>query len=354
MKDQFFIDYDETVLIHRKSKNKSCSDVPGANATRRRRIRRCLRGQELLKIEYKIYTKLHNRKSTRLAHFAFFHRFQSEVELAYKYRPNSGINNGRLEPGRAFFNILALEQLGPDLDKILRFAKRTNFCKINNHLNRRNKGLSFTTVVNIGEQLFSGLQYLHEKGIIHRDIKPLNICAGRGQRSKNIFIVDFGLSKIYKYGDNLMEDEHYLGPGTSMYKSINITKGSSGQSAVSSASLRDDCISAVYVLLEMYRGSLWWSQLDPKQQAEKVHEMKKEWLDENNWKEKFEELLPLCRIMEELHVTDFNEMPPYKKIEKELDELKNHKYYRKEELDWIIKENGFGELWTAKKSRKSN
>jgi len=166
------------------------------------------RGQ--LKIEHRIYTKLHNRDSTKLDHFAFFYRFQSEVELAYKFRPDTGIFDGRLESGRALFNILALEQLGPDLDKILRHAKKTDFCKKNNHLNRRNKGLSFTTVVNIGEQLFSGLQYLHEKCIIHRDIKPLNICAGGEQRKHNIFIVDFGLSKAYKQGVKQQKIKFYL------------------------------------------------------------------------------------------------------------------------------------------------
>jgi serine/threonine protein kinase len=153
---------------------------------------------------------LHNRESTKLDHFAFFHRFQSEVELAYKFRPDTGIFDGRLESGRALFNILALEQLGPNLDKILRHAKKTDFCKKNNHLNRRNKGLSFTTVVNIGEQLFSGLQYLHEKCIIHRDIKSQNICAGRGQRRQNIFIVDFGLSKAYKQGVKQQKIKFYL------------------------------------------------------------------------------------------------------------------------------------------------
>jgi len=139
-----------------------------------------------------------------------------------------------------------------------------------------------------------------------------------------------------------------------MYKSINITKGSSDSSGVSSASLRDDCISAVYVLLEMYKGELCWSKYDPKKQPEKVREMKKKWLDENTWNEKLEELSPLCQILEDLHVTDFNEMPPYKKIKNEFDKLKKHEYYRKEELDWLIKENGFAELWTTKKARKSN
>jgi hypothetical protein len=153
-----------------------------------------------------------------------------------------------------------------------------------------------------------------------------------------------------------MENEHYSGPGTSMYKSINITKGSSGGSAISSASLRDDCISAIYVLLEMYRGDLPWKRFDPKQEAEKVHKMKEEWLDEKIWKAKFEELLPLCQILEDLHVTEFNEMPPYEKINNELDKLKKHRYYRREELDWLIEENGFDVLWkeSKKKTRKSH
>ena len=153
-----------------------------------------------------------------------------------------------------------------------------------------------------------------------------------------------------------MEDEHYSGPGTSMYKSINITKGSSQGSPISSASLRDDCISAIYVLLEMYKGNLWWSKLDPKTEAGKVHEKKTEWLDDTKWKEKgnYEELLPLCQILEDLHVTEFNEMPPYKKIQNELDKMKKHQFFRKEELDWLIKENGFDGLWNKKKIRKSH
>ena len=62
-----------------------------------------------------------------------------------------------------------------------------------------NRGLSYSTVVEVGEQLFSALKYMHEKGLIHRDIKPENILAGRGEdRIRNIFLVDFGVSKRYK------------------------------------------------------------------------------------------------------------------------------------------------------------
>ena len=106
----------------------------------------------------------------------------------------------------------------------------------------------------------------------------------------------------------------------------------------------------------MYRGALPWKRFDPKREAKKVYELKKEWLDEKIWEAKFEELLPLCQILEDLHVTEFNEMPPYEKIKNELDKLKKHRYYRREALDWIIEENGFDMLWkeSTKKARKSH
>lgn len=43
------------------------------------------------------------------------------------------------------------------------------------------------------KQLISGLQALHEKGVIHRDIKPNNIMFKIGKKLE-LVIVDFGLS----------------------------------------------------------------------------------------------------------------------------------------------------------------
>jgi CRP-like cAMP-binding protein len=55
----------------------------------------------------------------------------------------------------------------------------------------RLRSLSPQLAINFLMQLCSGLQYAHEKGIIHRDINPLNIFVQQNDRLK---LLDFGLS----------------------------------------------------------------------------------------------------------------------------------------------------------------
>lgn len=134
-----------------------------------------------------------------------------------------------------------------------------------------------------------------------------------------------------------MKDGVGLRVGTALYHSINLMEHV--------ASLRDDCISAIYVLVKLYRSELWWEHLHSKEQKEEMNEMKTEYLDEKEWASEFPELLPLCKVLEELHVTAFNEMPPYDFVKTAFEEMKASKFYNDQPLDWLIEENGFKKLW---------
>eukprot|EP01129_Flabellula_baltica_P012612 TRINITY_DN5716_c0_g1_i1.p1 TRINITY_DN5716_c0_g1~~TRINITY_DN5716_c0_g1_i1.p1 ORF type:complete len:347 (-),score=98.51 TRINITY_DN5716_c0_g1_i1:20-1060(-) len=58
--------------------------------------------------------------------------------------------------------------------------------------------------VGLVKQIVSAVQYLHEMGIAHRDLKPENLlCAGEGEE-EIVKIADFGLSKIFNGGEELM------------------------------------------------------------------------------------------------------------------------------------------------------
>jgi serine/threonine protein kinase len=42
------------------------------------------------------------------------------------------------------------------------------------------------------------MRTLHERGYLHRDIKPDNFLFGYGKKSSTLFVVDFGLAKKYR------------------------------------------------------------------------------------------------------------------------------------------------------------
>ncbi|XP_050888647.1 casein kinase 1-like protein 4 [Lathyrus oleraceus] len=113
------------------------------------------------------------------------------------------------------------------------------------------------------------IEYLHSKGLLHRDIKPDNFLMGLGKKANQVCMIDFGLSKGYRdpisYKHIPYRENKNL-TGTARYASCNTHKGIE-------QSRRDDLESMGYVLLYFLRGSLPWQGLQASTRTQKYEKI---------------------------------------------------------------------------------
>ena len=154
------------------------------------------------------------------------------------------------------FIILVMELLGKSLDKIF------------NEL--PSKKMSIRCVCNIAYQLLYIFELMHNCNVIHRDIKPANIAIGREEKSKYIYLLDFGLSKKYRSSKTkrhftFIQNNKLI--GNARYSSINALDGGT-------QSRRDDLESLGYLLLYLLIGRLPWQGYISHSKEDKYYKIK--------------------------------------------------------------------------------
>ena len=192
------------------------------------------------------------------------------------------------------YNILVMQLMGKSLEEL--FNKKLKF--------------SIKTTALLAYQMITVLQYIHDKHIIHRDIKPDNFVMGLNKDNANLFLLDFGLAKKYRSSKTL-EQYPYIKKkkltGTARYASIHALEEME-------QSRRDDLESVGYVLMYFLRGNLPWQGLKIKSKEDgykKILDKKKETTSEQlckNFPDEFREYLEYSRNLE------YTEEPKYEKL----------------------------------------
>ena len=156
------------------------------------------------------------------------------------------------------FNILVMEMLDKSLEDLKCECGGT---------------LSVRTVLMLADQMISCLEYMHQKRVIHQDLKPENFMVGRDAKAGQVSIIDFGLSKTFvdpETGAHNPMKEHKSLTGTARYASINAMK-------YMEQSRRDDMESLGYIIIYLAKGSLPWQGLQATNRQSKfdrIREMK--------------------------------------------------------------------------------
>jgi eukaryotic-like serine/threonine-protein kinase len=109
---------------------------------------------------------------------------------------------------------------------------------------RRERQLPVEDALRVAREAAQALQYAHEHGVIHRDVKPENLLL---TRDGNTLVADFGIARALEGGDEPLT-ETGLAIGTPAYMSPEQAAGDKGLDA------RTDVYSLAAVLYEMLAG----------------------------------------------------------------------------------------------------
>lgn len=199
------------------------------------------------------------------------------------------------------YNVLIMDRLGSSIQHVLDHTPM--------------KKLQIDSVLAVGMRVLCHLEIIHEKGMLHRDLKPQNMMLGRGQ-DREVYLIDFGLSKRYAIdGKHIPYRDKKNGlTGTPRFASINSHLGVE-------QSRRDDLESLAYVLIYLAKGTLPWVGLGGRKRVrsddkkanrhERILRVKQATTDR-----KLTEGLPkaMLKFLRKIRSLKFYERPPYDEL----------------------------------------
>ena len=213
------------------------------------------------------------------------------------------------------YNLLVMQLMDKSLEDIFKIRKT----------------FSIKTTAMIGFQLIGVLHYIHDRHIIHRDVKPDNCVMGREELNENLYLIDFGLAKRYRSSKTLKQNpltKRKRLTGTARYASIHALEGYE-------QSRRDDMESVGYIMAYFLRGGLPWQGMKLKSKEDKyinILDKKKEISSEQLFKgfpSEFAEILEYTKNLE------YTEEPKYQMLRNKLMDLcKRLKYNFDYIFDW--------------------
>ena len=201
--------------------------------------------------------------------------------------------------------VMVTDLLGPNIQDIMD--------------NIEGKKFTMKSTLLLTEQMLKRLRDLHEKGIIHRDMKPENFVIGKGKNEKLIYMIDFGLSRHYlieKTQQHIPMKSDRAIVGTLRYISMNCHEGLE-------VSRRDDLESLAYMMIHFVIGELPWMGIKAKSLGEKykrVYEKKQETVPDDICK-----ILPdeMKSFLQHILNLEFEEKPNYDYLEGLIKSLKS-------------------------------
>ncbi|QRV96203.1 kinase domain protein [Ceratobasidium sp. AG-Ba] len=193
------------------------------------------------------------------------------------------------------FELLSLELLERSLSEVV----------------KESGSIPITTVLEIADQMLNVISYMHNKGLVHRDIKPQNILL-KTRGASRICLIDFGLAyrpqpKNGAPKTGLAQAEPTGVCGTAVFSSIKSHESSD-------LTFRDDLESLGLSLIFLLRGDLPWSHYlnhgSVRGRLRQVYEQKKIYNGQrlaHGLPSEFGQLIDYARSLSDYAIPDYDE-----------------------------------------------